>query len=303
MATIHLDYVTFALLEPHDFSWLRRLGAVFCVYPGQDSGNLLFGVERDGIRRFVKYAGARTTEYGGTPEEAVARLRRAAGVYRALAHPALIGMNEVLELPNGFGCVFDWFDGKGLHDLSEICRGIDKETDPRSGYYRYRHLPLQKRLRSLRTLFDFLLYVEERGFVAVDFYDGSILYDFGSDTTKICDIDLYRPKPLYNHMGPDFWGTKRLKAPEEYILGAEIDSRTNVFTLGALILHLFGAYTHADIQNMYRESAFQPCPREGWALDGPLYDIVRRAVEPDKADRYPSMRAFGEAFWSAVVLI
>ena len=76
MATIHLDYVTFALLEPHDFSWLRRLGAVFCVYPGQDSGNLLFGVERDGIRRFVKYAGARTTEYGGTPEEAVARLRR-----------------------------------------------------------------------------------------------------------------------------------------------------------------------------------------------------------------------------------
>ena len=135
MATIHLDYVTFALLEPHDFSWLRRLGAVFCVYPGQDSGNLLFGVERDGIRRFVKYAGARTTEYGGTPEEAVARLRRAAGVYRALAHPALIGMNEVLELPNGFACVFDWFDGKGLHDLSEICRGIDKETDPRSGYY------------------------------------------------------------------------------------------------------------------------------------------------------------------------
>ena len=100
MATIHLDYVTFALLEPHDFSWLRRLGAVFCVYPGQDSGNLLFGVERDGIRRFVKYAGARTTEYGGTPEEAVARLRRAAGVYRALAHPALIGRNEVLELPN-----------------------------------------------------------------------------------------------------------------------------------------------------------------------------------------------------------
>lgn len=107
----------------------------------------------------------------------------------------------------------------------------------------------------------------------------------------------------FGRESPETGLPKRLKAPEEYILGAEIDSRTNVFTLGALILHLFGAYTHADIQNMYRESAFQPCPREGWALDGPLYDIVRRAVEPDKADRYPSMRAFGEAFWSAVVLI
>ena len=299
MVTMHLDHVSFTLLEPYNFSWLRRLGSVFCVYAGQDSGNLLFGVERDGMRRFVKYAGARTVDYSGTAAEAVDRLRQAAGVYRELRHPALIGMEETLELPQGFACVYDWFDGKGMHDLNEIDSGVDKD-DPRSGYYRYRHLPLEKRLHSLRVLFDFLTYVEDRGFVAVDFYDGSVLYDFKNDITKICDIDLYRPKPLYNHMGPDFWGTKRLKAPEEYILGAEIDSRSNVFTLGALILHLFGAYTREDVGRMYRENAFHPCSREGWILDGPLYDVVRKATEPDKAARYPSMRAFREAFWTAV---
>ena len=148
MATIHLDYVTFALLEPHDFSWLRRLGAVFLRLSragfrqptvrrrtGRDQTLCqICGCPDDGVRRYA----------GGGGRQAAAGGR---GLL-ALAHPALIGMNEVLELPNGFACVFDWFDGKGLHDLSEICRGIDKETDPRSGYYRYRHLPLQKRLRS-----------------------------------------------------------------------------------------------------------------------------------------------------------
>lgn len=42
--------------------------------------------------------------------------------------------------------------------------------------------------------------IEAKGYVAVDFYDGSILYDFNSNTTKICDIDLYQKKPFINTM-------------------------------------------------------------------------------------------------------
>jgi len=55
----------------------------------------------------------------------------------------------------------------------------------------------------------------------------------------ICDIDFFREKPVINDMGQDWWGTKRFKAPEEYILGAKIDEDTNVFTLGALIFDFF----------------------------------------------------------------
>ena len=32
---------------------------------------------------------------------------------------------------------------------------------------------------------------------------------------SFCDIDLFRKMPTYNDLGKDYFGTKRLKAPEE----------------------------------------------------------------------------------------
>jgi hypothetical protein len=38
-------------------------------------------------------------------------------------------------------------------------------------------------------------FVAQQGYVAVDFYDGSILYDFQQRRTMICDIDYYQQRP------------------------------------------------------------------------------------------------------------
>lgn len=65
------DDVTFQLQEQHDFEWLRSLGKVFCVFDQQDSGNICFGIEKDGKKKFVKYAGARPLDYSGNPQDAV----------------------------------------------------------------------------------------------------------------------------------------------------------------------------------------------------------------------------------------
>ncbi|WP_373605249.1 MULTISPECIES: hypothetical protein [Bacillus] len=46
--TIHLDNVTFQLKEYQDFDWLVSLGKVFTVFDQQDSGNISFGIEKDG---------------------------------------------------------------------------------------------------------------------------------------------------------------------------------------------------------------------------------------------------------------
>ena len=54
---IQLNQVTFQLKEHHNFDWLLKLGNVFAVFDQQDSGNLSFGVERDGHKKFIKYAG------------------------------------------------------------------------------------------------------------------------------------------------------------------------------------------------------------------------------------------------------
>mgnify|MGYP006990364804 CR=1 FL=1 len=64
-----------------------------------------------------------------------------------------------------------------------------------------------------------------KGYVAVDFYDGSILYDVREHKTTICDVDVFRRQPCVNDMGR-MWGSSRFQAPEEYRLGAAIDEGT-----------------------------------------------------------------------------
>jgi hypothetical protein len=55
VCTMQIDGVSFSLREEHDFHWLQQEGRVFTVFDRQDSGNISFGVERDGLKRFIKY--------------------------------------------------------------------------------------------------------------------------------------------------------------------------------------------------------------------------------------------------------
>lgn len=57
---IQLDTITFQLKKHHNFDWLTKLGTVFAVFDQQDSGNISFGVEKNGKKNFIKYAGAQT---------------------------------------------------------------------------------------------------------------------------------------------------------------------------------------------------------------------------------------------------
>lgn len=102
-----------------------------------------------------------------------------------------------------------------------------------------------------------------------------------------------------NDMGEDFFGTKRLKAPEEYVKGAVIDEATNVYTLGALLFSFFGNFTDADIQRRYKKNVFTPCPFEKWELSKSRYDTVLKAVSVDRVARYASVDEFFIA-WNKV---
>jgi len=281
--TITIDNVTFRLKEQHDFQWLRQLGTPFAVFDEQDSGNICFGVEKDGVKKFVKYAGARTLEYRGRPEDAVERLKTGLPLYEKLRHPNLIQLIEYFETDGGYAGVFEWFDGECLHSHWSF-PPPHKYTHPESPFYRYKQLSVEKRLASFDAILSFHAFVESKGFVAVDFYDGSILYDFKSDTTKICDIDFYRERPTFNDIGENFWGATRSKSPEEFVLNAPIDKRTNVYTMGAIAFGLFGGELDRS--------------RSKWDAGTKAYETALRAVERDRDHRYSSVAQFYSA-WKA----
>lgn len=153
-------------------------------------------------------------------------------------------------------------------------------------------MPVSKKLKAIDVLFSFLQNVNQKGYTAVDFYDGSIMYDFSTDTTTICDIDFFRKAPVINDKGIEWFGTKRLKAPEEYIEDSAIDEQTNVFTLGALIFEFFGEFSDEEIHQRYCNNQFVPCSLLNWQLSEESYRVATKAVSPNKSERYLTFAEF-----------
>ena len=269
MVEQQLDGIPFRLKEPFDFGFVSRWGRVFQVFDDQDSGNICFGTEQNGERFFLKFAGAPTARYQGDPADAVERLRYAAGVYRDLKHPALIELLDTVETEGGFLTVFRWTDG--------VCMG-KQYPESRKQFFT---LPMEKREQVFADILDFHLMAAARGYVAVDFYDGSILYDFKQQKTVLCDIDFYQKRPFVNEMGR-LWGSSRFMSPEEWEKGAEIDEISNVFLMGAVAFALFGGeLDHA---------------REKWMLDDRRYEVALRAVSPLRAQRFASLKELQTAW-------
>ena len=266
----YIDGIPFKLKSTFDFSFMKEYGTVFKVYDDQDSGNICFGTEKGGQRYFVKFAGAPTEQYGGDPADAISRLKATLPIYSDLKHENLIELIEAKEIGAGFAMVFKWADGD--------CMG---RMYP-AAYRRFIQLPLNDRLAVFSDILSFLECVVSRNYVAIDFYDGSIMYDFVNGKTTICDIDLFRKQPCVNDMG-HMWGSSRFQSPEEHQLGADIDEITNVYTLGATAFALFGEYNRT---------------REKWQLSDKLFEIATRAVSDDRANRQQTIRQF-TAEWEA----
>ena len=257
----HLDGVPIRLSAPFDLDFVHQYGVVFKVFDDQDSGNLCLGVTNvSGHRYFVKFAGAPTVQYAGTAADAVARLKRAVPVYEALRHDLLIRLVKAEDAGGGYAVVFDWVDA--------ICAIRMYEDD----YRRFRQLPIDTHDRIFKDVMGFHEHVVQKGYVAIDFYDGSIMWDEAHQRTVICDIDFYQKSPYVGRMG--LWGSTRFVSPEEQTDGAVVDEVTNVYTMGATAFCLFADSSRS---------------RAAWPLSDRQYDVVARATSDDRSQRQQSI--------------
>lgn len=292
MFTIQVDNVEFLLKKKCDFTWLQKLGKVFTVFDQNDSGNISFGVYNGKEKFFVKVAGLSTSNASQSQEDTICALKTAIPIYENIKHPNLIQLVKHYSVNDLYIAIFKWAEGDCLFDHWNFEKYAKNSTliPPAK---RFKQLSLSQKIISADVLFSFLETVSDSGYVAVDFYDGSIMYDFQNDTITICDIDLFRQKPAWNDMGEDYWGTKRLKAPEEYQYGAVIDEITNVYTLGALLFDsFFGNYSNSEIQKRYQKHIFEPCSIENWELNRTCYEIAKKAVSKERKNRYSSIQEF-----------
>lgn len=294
-----LDDIEFRLKEYHDFSWLKQYGKAFWKVDETGSGCLCIGMEQDGKKYFCKIAGADTIEAEVSPEVSIEILKKAVPIYRDLAHPNLVKLVDAYPYEQFYVAVFQWAEGDCLFDHWNFDKYAADST-LKSPKEKFKALPVEKKLRAVEPLFSFLQNTAEQGYVAVDFYDASLLYDFETDKITICDIDLFEKAPVVNHAGEDWYGTKRLKAPEEYEKGSVIDQRTNLFTLGALLFEFFGVFSAGEIEKRYTENRFLPCALSKWQLNEQSYQVAAKAVSPDREDRYRTVAEFFQEWKNAL---
>ena len=72
------------------------------------------------------------------------------------------------------------------------------EVHPRD---RFCALPAVEMIDALNVIYDIHILIEKRGFIAEDFYDGCIIYDFEKKQIRLFDFDQYHPKPFINDRG------------------------------------------------------------------------------------------------------
>jgi serine/threonine-protein kinase len=254
--------------------YLNQVGEVFEAFREQDSGCVSFGVLAEGRRWFVKHS---------SDGRAIAGLKRARELHAAVQHPALPACYHSFETPDGFALVLDWVPGELLRKYVRVPRG-EHHCDPACPHVRFRSLPLPHVLEILDTIYDLHLLLADRGYVASDFYDGCIIYDWKGAQTFLCDFDEYRRGPFVLQAERNF-GSRRFMAPEEFQRGATIDQVTNVFTLGRTAVILLGDGSR---------------PMTAWRGTDAMRRVVARATNPDRDRRHPSVRAFVEDWRPAV---
>jgi serine/threonine-protein kinase len=262
----YIDDIPYMLKAPFDMSFIRKYGKVFKVYDDQDSGNICFGVQNGYNRYFIKFAGAPTVRYKGMPEDAITRLKATVPVYQDLAHPNLVKLIKAEEVGGGFAAIFEWADGECMGRQYPLSR------------QKFLQMPNSTKLDVFDAILSFHVHVIDKGYVAIDFYDGSIMYDFSAKKTFICDIDFYSKAPYSNNMGR-MWGSSRFMSPEEFELGATIDEITNVYLMGATAFALFAGFDRTP---------------EKWQLSKELYKVALKAVSSERSQRQQSIRQFIE---------
>lgn len=244
-----------------------------------------FGVRTDSRARIVgaQVAGEHFVVKEASDPESVAWLESAVRFHSVVQHPVIAPVLASFRTPTGLALVEEWAPGQPLFDPFDATRlPLDH---PDSVYQRFLRLPAEEIAQCVGLLIEAHVAVARASFVAVDLYEGCVMWDDATRSIRLIDLDHYQPGPYLLESERQI-GSLSFMAPEELTRGAVVDERTMVYTVGRLALVLLGCPRRKTAER----SLFRGTDNQ--------FAIATRATQPNPNERFQTVSDLS-ARWSS----
>ncbi|HXF04075.1 MAG TPA: protein kinase [Blastocatellia bacterium] len=214
-----------------------------------------------------------------------------------LDHPYIIKVTDAAVTADGIPfLVMEWLDGRTLE--AEI---RDKGM-----------LPLDRVATLIEQVCEALAQAHARGIVHRDLKPGNIMLvtDYkGEEAVKILDFGI--AKAMSTTTGAKVSraiGTLHYASPEQLMLGASIDHRSDIYSLGVILYQLLTGQVPFDADSMermiYQHLKVEPPPLRALRpdLSEAVESVVLKALAKNPAERYQSATDLARALRRAISL-
>jgi len=254
---------------------------------GRGGMGVVWAAEQEGVARSVAL---KLLPLGPVPEpRRLARFRREAAAAGQLDHPHIVGVHALGGDERLAWIAMEKIDGRPLGAWADRVR---TEAGGRTEAY------VRRVAGALAQVADALAHAHERGVVHRDIKPSNILVRDG-DHAMLTDFGISRRSadPALTQTG-EFAGTPDYASPEQARGDADVDARTDIFSLGATFYEQvtgtrpFSGTTTQGVLDRVQKAA-PPHPR-AFGLGADACAVLLKALAKDRRDRYQDARAFAE---------
>jgi predicted Ser/Thr protein kinase len=257
--------------DPHALSPVmpERLGSFAVIREiGRGGMGVVYEAEQERPRRRVALKTLLRRDDGAA---AIAQFETEVHALARVLHPAIPQIYEVFEVAGMPVMAMELVDGLGLGEVSQT-------------------LSEREIVTLLAEVAEAVDHVHDRGVVHGDLKPGNVLVT-GDGRPKVLDFGIAR---LQEAQRAIVAGTMAYVAPEQ-LAGEETDGRADVYSLGVMLYELLVGSLPIDTTDLtthglVRRKALGPDALAG--VSPPLATVVRRSLEADPEDRYPTAASF-----------
>ena len=163
-----------------------------------------------------------------------------------------------------------------------------------------RKVPYEQALNVAAQTLRAFQYANENGIIHRDIKPGNIMID-KNNTVKIMDFGIARISTTASHETASQMLSIQYAAPERFQKGAEIDSRSDIYSLGIVFYELFtgiqpftGDETFKIIYGHINEAP-EPPTKHSDTISEEVNQAILKALEKKPEDRFQTCREFSEA--------